>query len=466
MKKNISFAATIGIMTLTLLASCNKSGFLSVKPDQSLIVPTTLTDLQELMDNDLVMNGSGNYGIVPSFGEAGSDDYYCNSDVYNAVLSPLYRNIYIWNKTLYANENIFDWDFPYRAIFYSNIVLDGLDKIKVTSDNDAAWENIRGQALFNRAHMFYQLAQIFASPYNKDNISSLLGIPLRLEADISEKIKRATLEQTYQQIVSDLRASASLLPVTPLYKTRPSKPAAYALLARVYQTMENYDTALLYADSCLSIDSTLMDYNMMDTTSYTPFPRFNKEVIFNCDLIFSGIPPFVPYIGGFVDTVLYNMYDQNDLRKALFFKDVGNGGLSFVGTYDGDYIPFAGLATDEIYLIRAECYARNGNVSGALADLNRLLVRRYKTGTFIPLSASSPDEALKLVLTERRKELCFRGLRWIDLRRLNQDPDFAITLKREINGQVYTLPPNDPRYTYPIPLNVIGFNPSMPQNVR
>lgn len=454
------------IMVFVLLVSCNKSAFLSVKPNQSLIVPSTLTDLQELMDNDLVINGSGNYGIVPSFGEAGSDDYYCNSDVYNTILSPLYRNIYIWNTTLYTNENIFDWNFPYRAIFYSNVVLDGLNNIGITPDNMATWDNIKGEALFNRGHMFYQLAQVFAPPYSQENISSALGIPLRLEADISEKIKRATLKETYDQIISDLKTSASLLPVTPLYKTRPSKPAAYALLARVYQTMENYDTALLYADSCLHIDSALMDYNTMDTTSYTPFPQFNQEVIFNCDLIFSGIPPFVPYIGGFVDSGLYNLYSQDDLRKALFFKDVGNGGLSFVGTYDGDYIPFAGLATDEVYLIRAECYARKGDITAAMADLNTLLKNRYLTGTFIPLTANTSEEALKLILTERRKELCFRGLRWTDLRRLNQDPTFAITLTRLINGQTYTLPPNDPRYTYPIPANVIGFNPQMPQNIR
>jgi hypothetical protein len=56
------------------------------------------------------------------------------------------------------------------------------------------------------------------------------------------------------------------------------------------------------------------------------------------------------------------------------------------------------------------------------------------------------------IITERRKELPFTGsARWEDLRRLNKDPQFAKTLIRQLNGQNYTLAPNDPKYTLPIP---------------
>jgi len=59
-----------------------------------------------------------------------------------------------------------------------------------------------------------------------------------------------------------------------------------------------------------------------------------------------------------------------------------------------------------------------------------------------------------------------RGTRWIDLRRLNKEGLYTTNLQRVVNGTVYTLPANDPRYTYPIPDEVIQFNPSMPQNPR
>lgn len=116
---------------------------------------------------------------------------------------------------------------------------------------------------------------------------------------------------------------------------------------------------------------------------------------------------------------------------------------------------FSGLATDEMYLIRAESYARTGKVSEAISDLNILLQNRYKTGTFTPYSTSlSEKQALDTILSERRKELPFRGLRWADIRRLNKE-GANITLTRRLNGQIHTLPPNDLRYVLPIPPDVL-----------
>jgi len=68
-------------------------------------------------------------------------------------------------------------------------------------------------------------------------------------------------------------------------------------------------------------------------------------------------------------------------------------------------------------------------------------------------------------LKERRKELLFRGLRWTDLRRLNLDPRFAVTLARNVSGQIYSLPPEDPRYAWPIPDDEIQAS-GIPQNPR
>jgi hypothetical protein len=160
----------------------------------------------------------------------------------------------------------------------------------------------------------------------------------------------------------------------------------------------------------------------------------------------------------------------NDLRQKIFFKTNTNGGMQFVGTYTGGTASaanlnfFGGLATDEVYLTRAECFARSGNVTAAMKDLNALMIKRFKTGTFVPLTATNTSEALSLVLQERRKETPFRGLRWLDLRRLNSE-GANITLTRFVNNQTYTLEPNSPRYVLPIPPDIIGFT-GISQNER
>ncbi len=79
-------------------SACKKSDFLDAKPDQSLVVPSTLADYQAILDNDDVMNGAANggRGLVPEMGETGADNYYVSDDNFNSTLTPLYQNYYIW----------------------------------------------------------------------------------------------------------------------------------------------------------------------------------------------------------------------------------------------------------------------------------------------------------------------------------------------------------------------------------
>jgi hypothetical protein len=140
---------------------------------------------------------------------------------------------------------------------------------------------------------------------------------------------------------------------------------------------------------------------------------------------------------------------MNDLRRTLFFL-ANPGRINFKGSYTGAIFAFTGLATDETYLIRAECRARGEDITGAMADLNTLLLQRWKTGTFVPFTASTQEQALNTILFERRKEMPCRGVRWTDIRRLNLE-NANIKPQRNLNNQDFELPVNSPLYALPIP---------------
>ncbi|ATP56518.1 RagB/SusD family nutrient uptake outer membrane protein [Pedobacter ginsengisoli] len=433
----------ITIILIASLASCKK-GWLEANPDDSLIVPNTLQDYQALLDNTgQTFNNSQTGGLA----EIASGDFYILYTSWQSLFNTQEKAAYIWEETpkFYNNEPSFDWVNSYRRILNSNVILNGIRKIRVPSTKQNEWNNITGSALFFRSFDFFNLAQEYCKSYEQNTARSELGLPLRLDYNVNIQLQRATLQQTYDQIIVDLKSAAPLLGTKPLFKTRPSKQAVFALLARTYLAMENYSQAKLYTDSALQIQSELMDYSALNPDVSYPIQRFNPEVIFHSTFSY-GIFNASRLI---VEPALLDSYSQGDYRRKVFFKDNPNGRTTYKGSYANDKNLFGGLATDELYLIRAECNARIGNITTALADLNHLLKTRWNF-SYKELNADNAEQVLTFILKERRKELIFRGLRWQDLRRLNKDNRFATTLTRTLNNQIYTLPPNDKKYVFPI----------------
>jgi starch-binding outer membrane protein, SusD/RagB family len=451
------------LLTLLLLLaaggySCKKSSFLDTPPTLAISNIYSIANAQAVLDNDFLMNGFGNSGY-PYLGFVGSDDYYCTTTQYTAY-TETERQAVSWSHSINTSGGLADWSAPYQVVFAANTALGTLDQHLPADGQQASWKDARGGALFFRAFAFYQLAQLFAPAYDSNTAATDPGIPLRLTADVSETLHRATVQQTYDQLIADLDSAGAILPSdSAWYPTRPAKAAVYGMLARVYLSARDYPLALSYADRCLQLQHTLMQYDTIPNSPASPFPfhRFNPEVIFSAAFLSSG--PSVTH-RSLVDSTVFASYAPNDLRKSLFFK----GGY-FFGKYDDAGWNFCGLAVDEMVLTRAECYARIKNVPAAMNDLNQLLSTRWKPGTFVAYTAVDAEDALRQIFAERRKELLYRGTRWTDLRRLNKEGR-SITLQRVVNGVSTTLPPNDPRYVYPIPDNVMLFNPTMPQNIR
>lgn len=468
--KRIGLLSTLAILGLT----CNKQHFLDKKPSTLLLVPTTLSDFQQLLDYVKVFN------LVPALSEASADNYFVSYNTWQSTMTPLENRAYVWAKDIYNGQGTQqDWNTPYQQVFYANVVLDGLSNMKNSGDSAALYNSLKGAALFSRAFAFYNLAQLFAPVYDSATATTDPGIPLRLSSNIDTLSARSSVQATYDQIIKDLQAAEGLLPTGNPGNTlnRPVQVAAQALLARVYLSMRAYGWAGVYADKALRSYSSLIDYNTLDSTVTVPIGLINSETIYQASLLGVNIPgaTYFTTIYGFyqttlVDSNLLRSYDPNDLRRVIFYRTKTHDSTRYLkGSYAGSIYPFGGLAVDELLLTRAESAARAGNAAAAIDDVNALLSKRWRTGKFGGYHVASASEALDTVLLERRKELAFRGLRWTDLRRLNKG-GANITLTRVLPGPTdtvkATLAPNGLNYTLPIPPDVISLNRAIQQNPR
>jgi len=454
------------ILLIALLSACANK--LELKPDSAIILPKTAKDLELLLEHTEIMNHT------PGLAQVSADEYFIpTQQLWQSIASPTARNAYIWAKDIYEGEtNIKDWTGLYNAIFYCNNVLDILAQQDI--NNDAEKKRLKGWALFARAYTFYSLLSIFAKPYDAATASTDPGIPLKLNANIDEIEPRSTVQHSYDQLIADAQQSIGLLQqdIIKGKPNQPSKVAAYAFLARVYLSMRKYEQAEIYADQCLAIYSKLTDFNTLSKSGNAwNSTSTSEEVIY-----YSGAYPTYSAISiGLslnygISMELINLYDPSDLRLPIYFqinKD-GNYNMKYINTYAG--FPFTGLATDEVMLIKAECLARRGQTEASMDIVNQIGVKRWNPNATTPakpyqnMTASSPETALEKVLTERRKALVWRSVRWTDLRRLNLEGR-NISTSRTLGNQVYTLQPNSPLYVLPIPDDEIALS-GVAQNVR
>ncbi|REC61812.1 hypothetical protein DRF65_13825 [Chryseobacterium pennae] len=446
MKTMIKF---LSICTVVLFSSCSKE-WLEEKQDIKLIVPTTLSDLDLLMNSEIfIYDGRGSM-------EASCDDFEVSLAQYNSLFYDFNRKLLTWTIDEFPRLGGADygeeWDYAYKQIQTCNVTLKVLTKITRTESNAGLYDRIEGTALYHRSRAFLNLAMTFCKYYDANTAERDLGIPLKLDADINEPIFRSNLKLTYQRITEDLQAASVLLPKNAVSGTHITNAGAFALLARTYLYMDDYPKALKAAQNSLAIKSILDDYNSFNPVVSRPLFLKSKEIHIQTQL---SNPYETSSTSAYIPDQLYDQYNDNDLRKTLYFR-LRDGKFIWRGHLVANNL--AGTAVDEVLLIGAECEARIGDKVRAMQMLNQLLFSRFKANTFIPLSAATNLEALDVILAERRKELLKRGLRFQDLKRLNKDPRYAKTLVRVVGDNIYRLPPHDARYVFPIPQYIINYS--------
>ena len=445
------------------LISCDS--FLDVHP-KGIVIPKYYEDYEKLINYAQLLKASDSY---PNFM---TDDVYLpdEGDINFNDLEVPNRNLYTFQAEIFGDaETDGLWEYSYNRIYYYNTIIDGVMDVE-----DAPLEqkrSLRAEALLGRAFEYLTLVNAYANHYDKNTATTDLGVPLMLDQGINKSnLERATVQQVYDQILTDLDTAALYLPDKQKTAYRASKPVGLGMLARVYLYMGEYNEALKYAKLSLTENSSLLDlknYAVVDPDKSigridVPYGADNPENIYI---------RLAPWTFGFSGTAfgsdgLVALYDHdNDMRFRLFFTNYAYG-VNYDHYLWFPYI-YANMAMSvpEIILIAAECDPRVGSKDQAMLYLDQLLENRivgYQSQT-----AATNQEALDKVLIERRKEMCMLGCtRVIDLKRLNREPRYAKTITHVANGQTYTLEPNSPRYVFPIPPKVLSFNPNMQQNDR
>lgn len=446
-------ATILYIFTLLSLSGCHKA-FLEEPTSKSLVIPKSFQDLNALLQYTNNMNYGAYFYMV-------ADGDFTLTDTYLVTASALNRSNYLWKADIYETQTFHPgWSMPFRQILNANVVLEGAQKLTTTDASQQELNSLKGNALFFRAMAYTELLLNFTPAYSPNEAEKQLGLPIRKSSNVSEIKQRSNLKQTIQFIVDDLTEAISLLPEKAAVLTLPGKAAAYTLLARIYLAMQDYEKSLLYSKESLKIQADLLDFNEIPVrapyTFNSPFITKNKEMLFYQQ----GNQSVITRNKAFqLRQDIYDSYHPNDLRKTRFF----DGNRNFIGSYSGTNLIFSGITNSEAWLTAAECALRLDKNDDALQYLNSLCKMRYDQ-TFILYASVNKNEILKWILEERHKELITRS-RWFDLRRLNLDPDLAVTLTRTYQGESYTLPPNSSRYTFPIPQEEIDFS-NIIQNVR
>lgn len=458
----------LAICVVVMLTGCND--FLDIKPKGEKI-PKTVTDYETLLNYESVQKVSDTYPTYLT------DDVYL-PDVAQGTATPGLNsveqsilNLYLFKKDVFgeAQDDGF-WFASYNRIYYYNTVIDNIMNAEGPSEQQK--HSIRAEALISRALEYLYLVNGYAKHYDVRTAETDPGVPLILDEDISKKdLVRASVKDVYAQIQSDLQAALPNLPVQPKGNAfRASKAAGYGILAKMYLYMGNYTEALKAANEVLAINNSLLDLKKYAVVKVqSSIGRTNvPQDIDNPENIYIK---FAPYVYGLSSKVfgsdeLISLFSEDDMRLQIYFtKNFRN-----IPTDKYVWAPYlrANLAVSspEIYLIAAECEAREGSVERAMALINKLRDNRIKNNTDVV--ATDRNDALQKVLEERRRELAMSGMvRYIDLKRLNQESQFAKTVTHVTGEGTFSLEPNSPLYVLPIPAKVMRFNKnSMKQNER
>jgi hypothetical protein len=471
MKRTTIHQYIILLLTTALLgAGCGKD-FLDLNPEATIngnVFYKTEDEIKQAVNaayNILQDLGRESYWI---FGEMRSDNtafQYNNADRGREQWE--FVDEFLVGATAECINNF--WRNSYIGISRCNDVLSHIDEVEMS---DAARNQYTGEVQFLRAFHYFNLVRQFG------------GVPLRLGSvqspDSALSKGRASIEQVYAVIISDLNAAVSRLPAkyTGADVGRATAGTANTLLGKVYLTQKKYADALTALRKV-----TTMGYQLLPNYAdiFDPVKKNGPESIFEIQYLgsqtglFSNFMyTFAPYTSGSAVTGdtktgingsgsgwniptqdMIAAYEAGDKRKDVSMAEgyTSNGvfvNIPYVKKYNHGFTEvgrtndnFPVLRYADVLLMIAECLNEQGFVANgeAFQLLNQV---RARAGLPDKTAATVTSQAAfrAAIFHERQVELAFENHRWYDLLRTNDVVTMMIAHGAKEKQQHAYLPAN------------------------
>lgn len=514
MKKfKFSIKLFLAIFAVASMSSC--SDFLEPKAT-SEFVPRDATSLNELLLGEAypTTNTANLEAFLHLFDDDIARSPYQDDPIgfnIDRYFAPFTWQSDMWERMRVAGAGNVDIYYAhYRKILGCNAIL---DYIKQVNDTEEKINEVKAQAYALRGFYYLHLVNVFGLPYNYDKNS--MGVPIKRSSNIENSpLVRNSVKECYDFILSDLLEAERIyqsLPVEKQWKPsfRTNLPMVQMLLSRTYLYMEEWSKAAEYAQKVIDNKNfKLLDLNTvpdknpsnpsspiyMDYNSFTNSPetiwvygKVSDMGLWLTDYGQTETTYIYPYFMAAPSLMAALKETPGDLRESRYvirswktFPELDEQGNSInvrmpqaAGKINVDtrFLVAGNTSTfgrclrlSEAYLNLAEAKVMAGSAADALNAINTLRKFRFAPEDYVPLNITNGEELKTFIRNERRRELCYEGHRWFDIRRWGMDEIEHVWCVDENTTVTYKLRKNDPLFVVPIPDSALELNADLVQN--
>lgn len=243
--------------------------------------------------------------------------------------------------------------------------------------------------------------------------------------------------------------------------------------------MKNYPEALKDVEKALAFNGNIENRLPVITESLYYYDKYHPSVIFYAEPTTAKAYIITQETAAlFEQGDILMKYGRSALTEVTETRDNRIWSATAAATYkngiEGDIYMWqgysnakwtsAGITSDQLYYIKAECLIRAGHYQDGLDEVNKVRRFRIDPDDYSDLTAANEQDAMAKLMRAKRIECLFTYNNFFDMKRWNSEEDYKQTITRMVNGKTYTLRPDSPMWVFPFPANAVNYNPTLTQN--